>query len=61
MRLVKAPKLHLIDAALTAHLQGNADPAPLASFAQLGVVGVLYSRAFPGMEPCRLRFWRATE
>ena len=35
-RLVKAPKLHLIDAALAAHLQGNADPAALTLSPQLG-------------------------
>jgi uncharacterized protein len=35
-RLVKAPKLHLIDAGLAAHLQGNADPAALALSPHLG-------------------------
>ncbi len=35
-RLVKAPKLHLIDAGLAAHLQGHADPAALAVSPQLG-------------------------
>lgn len=35
-RLVKAPKLHLIDAGLVAHLQGNIDPAALAMAPQLG-------------------------
>lgn len=35
-RLVKAPKLHLIDAGLTAHLQGHADPVALSLSAQLG-------------------------
>lgn len=35
-RLVKAPKLHLIDAGLAAHLQGNIDPAALALAPQLG-------------------------
>ena len=29
-RLVKAPKVHLIDAGLTAHLRGHTDPAALA-------------------------------
>jgi uncharacterized protein len=35
-RLVKAPKLHLIDAGLAAHLQGHAEPAALAVSPQLG-------------------------
>jgi uncharacterized protein len=35
-RLVKAPKLHLIDAGLTAHLRGQADAAALALSPQLG-------------------------
>ncbi len=35
-RLVKAPKMHLIDAGLTAHLQGHTDPATLALSPQLG-------------------------
>lgn len=35
-RLVKAPKLHLIDAGLTAHLRGQADPAALALSPHLG-------------------------
>ena len=35
-RLVKAPKLHLIDAGLAAHLQGHIDPAALAVSPQLG-------------------------
>jgi len=35
-RLVKSPKLHLIDVGLTAHLQGHADPAVLALSLQLG-------------------------
>ena len=35
-RLVKAPKIHLIDAGFTAHLRGQADPASLALSAQLG-------------------------
>lgn len=35
-RLVKAPKLHLIDAGLTAHLRGHTDPAALALSPQLG-------------------------
>lgn len=35
-RLVKAPKLHLIDAGLAAHLQGHTDPAALALSTQLG-------------------------
>jgi uncharacterized protein len=35
-RLVKAPKVHLIDAGLTAHLCGHTDPAALALSAQLG-------------------------
>ncbi len=35
-RLVKSPKLHLIDPGLTAHLQGHADPAALALSPQLG-------------------------
>ena len=35
-RLVKAPKLHLIDAGLTAHLRGCADTAALALSPQLG-------------------------
>ena len=35
-RLVKAPKVHLIDAGLTAHLRGHTDPAALALTAQLG-------------------------
>lgn len=35
-RLVKASKLHLIDAGLAAHLQGHADPAALAASPQLG-------------------------
>lgn len=35
-RLVKAPKLHLIDAGLSAHLRGQTDPAALALSPQLG-------------------------
>ena len=35
-RLVKAPKLHLIDAGLAAHLQGDADPATPAFSPKLG-------------------------
>jgi uncharacterized protein len=35
-RLVKAPKVHLIDAGLTAHLRGHSDPAALALSPQLG-------------------------
>ena len=35
-RLVKAPKIHLIDAGLTAHLLGHTDPAALALSPQLG-------------------------
>ncbi len=35
-RLVKTPKLHLIDAGLTAHLRGQADAAALALSPQLG-------------------------
>lgn len=35
-RLVKAPKLHLIDAGVAAHLQGHAEPAALALSPQLG-------------------------
>jgi predicted AAA+ superfamily ATPase len=35
-RLVKAPKLHLIDSGLTAHLRGQADAAALALSPQLG-------------------------
>ena len=35
-RLVKSPKMHLIDAGLTAHLQGHIDPAALAMSPQLG-------------------------
>ena len=35
-RLVKAPKLHLIDAGLTAHLQGHIDPAALAMSPHVG-------------------------
>lgn len=35
-RLVKAPKLHLIDAGLVAHLQGNADPVALGLSPHLG-------------------------
>lgn len=35
-RLVKAPKLHLIDSGLTAHLRGHTDPAALALSPQLG-------------------------
>jgi predicted AAA+ superfamily ATPase len=35
-RLVKAPKLHLIDAGLTAHLRGQADAEALALSPQLG-------------------------
>jgi len=35
-RLVKAPKLHLIDAGLAAHLRGHTDPAALALSPQLG-------------------------
>ncbi len=35
-RLVKAPKLHLVDAGLAAHLQGQADAAGLSLSPQLG-------------------------
>ncbi|HOM15352.1 MAG TPA: ATP-binding protein [Rubrivivax sp.] len=35
-RLVKAPKMHLIDAGLTAHLRGESDAAALALSPQLG-------------------------
>jgi hypothetical protein len=35
-RLVKAPKIHLLDAGLAAHLQGQADPAALALSTHLG-------------------------
>ena len=35
-RLVKAPKLQLIDAGLVAHLQGNADPVALGLSPHLG-------------------------
>ena len=35
-RLVKAPKLHLIDAGLSAHLRGHTDPAALALSPHLG-------------------------
>lgn len=35
-RLVKAPKMHLIDAGLSAHLRGHADAAALALSPQLG-------------------------
>jgi len=35
-RLVKAPKVHLIDAGLSAHLRGQSDPAALALSPQLG-------------------------
>ena len=35
-RLVRAPKLHLIDAGLTAHLRGHTDPVALALSPQLG-------------------------
>jgi uncharacterized protein len=35
-RLVKAPKLHLIDAGLAAHLQGHSEPAALTLSPQLG-------------------------
>jgi predicted AAA+ superfamily ATPase len=35
-RLVKAPKLHLIDSGLTAHLRGQTDAAALALSPQLG-------------------------
>lgn len=35
-RLVKAPKLHLIDAGLTAHLRGQGDPAALALSPHIG-------------------------
>lgn len=35
-RLVKAPKLHLIDAGLVAHLQGNANPVALGLSPHLG-------------------------
>jgi len=35
-RLVKAPKLHLVDAGLAAHLQGHTDAATLAMSQQLG-------------------------
>ncbi len=35
-RLVKAPKLHLVDAGLAAHLQGQADAAALSLSPQLG-------------------------
>jgi uncharacterized protein len=35
-RLVKAAKVHLIDAGLTAHLRGQTDPAALALSPQLG-------------------------
>jgi hypothetical protein len=35
-RLVKAPKVHLIDAGLTANLRGHTDPAALALSPQLG-------------------------
>jgi hypothetical protein len=35
-RLVKAPKLHLVDAGLTAHLRGQADAAALALSPHLG-------------------------
>jgi predicted AAA+ superfamily ATPase len=35
-RLVKAPKMHLVDAGLTAHLLGHADPAALALSPRLG-------------------------
>ncbi len=35
-RLVKAPKLHLIDAGLVAHLRGQTDPAALALSPHLG-------------------------
>lgn len=37
-RLVKAPKLHLIDAGLAAHLRGHTDPAALALSPQLGLL-----------------------
>jgi uncharacterized protein len=35
-RLVKAPKMHLIDAGLAAHLQGHIEPAALSMSPQLG-------------------------
>lgn len=35
-RLVKAPKVHLVDAGLTAHLRGHTDPTALAMSPQLG-------------------------
>ncbi len=35
-RLVKAPKLHLLDTGLAAHLQGGAEPSTLAAAAQFG-------------------------
>ncbi len=35
-RLVKAPKVHLLDAGLTAHLQGHGDPAALAASPAIG-------------------------
>lgn len=35
-RLVRAPKLHLIDAGLAAHLQGQGEPAALSVSPQLG-------------------------
>lgn len=35
-RLVKAPKLHLTDAGLSAHLRGHTDPAALALSPHLG-------------------------
>lgn len=37
-RLVKAPKVHLIDAGLTAHLRGHTDPAALLWSPQFGPV-----------------------
>lgn len=37
-RLVKAPKLHLVDAGLAAHLQGHADPVALAASTHAGAL-----------------------
>lgn len=55
-RLVKAPKLHLIDAGLTAHLRGQADAEALALSPKLGPL----LETFVVQEPRRHLHWADT-